>query len=162
MLDLQPYLYALIGVSAFCGLTWAVTRTEALMRCLLAVMAVWCVGYLYGAAAGDYTHWAFNILTDGLAAVLILRHPAGKMQAALGGTYAVQVAMHIAYGARELWGIPDPVAYYEMLTLVAYAQLAILGGWCVGTWGGRLLDRLRHRRSARDRLAGLAGMERAG
>ena len=121
MLDLQPYLYALIGVSAFCGLTWAVTRTEALMRCLLAVVAVWCAGYLYGAAAGDYTHWAFNILTDGLAAVLILRHPAGKMQAALGGTYAVQVAMHIAYGARELWGIPDPVAYYEMLTLITEA-----------------------------------------
>lgn len=158
MLDLAPYSAALAGVSALCAVTWAYLRPQALLRCLLAVIAVWCVGYAYGDLTGDYTHWQANILFDGLAAVMILRHPAGKMQAALGGTYAVQVTMHSSYGARALWGVPDPVAYYEMLTIVAYAQLAILGVWAGGIWGRAAFDRWRHRAGAVDRGPRYPGM----
>lgn len=115
-------------------------------------------GVAYSAFTGDFTHWAANIVIDGIAARMILRHPAGKMQAALGGTYAVQVAMHVAYGAREMWTIADPVAYYDMLTIVAYAQLAILGGWALGTWGQFVTDRLRHHHTALDHRKGASGM----
>lgn len=124
------------------------------MRSLLAVVAVWMAGYGYGEVSGDFVHWQFNILTDFAAGWIIMRHPAMRLQAALGGTFFVQVAMHGAYGVRETWGIPDPVAYYDMLTIVAYAQLAILGGWCVGLWGESAIHRFRHRRGA---LAGWKG-----
>lgn len=150
MLDMIPYLSALSGVSLLCGATWLFIRPDALIRCLGAVVLVWMAGYLYGGLTGDYTHWQFNILTDVLAAFLILRHPAGKMQAALGGTYAVQVAMDVAYGARATWGTPNPIAYYDMLTIVAFAQLLVLGAWAGGIWGGFARDRLWHRR-AKDR-----------
>lgn len=160
MLDLGPYLSSLIGVAALCAVAWVHTRSGALYRCLFAVVAVWVAGYLFGAATNDYTHWAVNIAIDGIAARFILRHPAGKMQAALGGTYAVQVAMHVAYGARETWTVADPVAYYDMLTIVAYAQLAILGGWALGIWGQFAAARLRHRDPALDRREGVGGMGR--
>lgn len=150
MLDLHPYLIALAATSAFCLWAFIVTRSEALVRCLAAVIVVWCISYAYGALTGDFTHWEANMVIDGGTAAIILRHPAGKMQAALGGTYAVQVAMHLSYGARELWSVPDPVAYYEMLTLVAYAQLAILGGWSGAAWGHFALDFRGRLRAAMD------------
>lgn len=153
-----PYMTALALVSLLCLATWAFLRPSAVLRCLFAVLAVWCAGWAYGEYFNDFSHWQFNILTDGTAAVVILRRPAGKMQAALGGTYAVQVMMHVAYGARELWSKPDPVAYYDMLTLVAYAQLAILGGWCIGLWGRAALDRWRDRAGALDHRQGPARM----
>jgi len=160
MLDLGPYLSSLIGVGGICALAWLHSRSGALLRCLSVVVAVWVAGFLYSAATGDFTHWAVNIAIDGIAARMILRHPAGKMQAALGGTYAVQVAMHIAYGARETWTIADPIAYYDMLTIVAYAQLAILGGWALGTWGQFIVDRLRRHHPALDHREGVGGMGR--
>lgn len=160
MLDLGPYLSALVGVTALCLLAWLHSRSGALLRCLGAVLAVWVAGVAYSAFTGDFTHWAENIVIDGIAARMILRHPAGKMQAALGGTYAVQVAMHVAYGARETWTIADPIAYYDMLTIVAYAQLAILGGWALGTWGQFVIDRLRRHRPAMDHREGVGGMGR--
>ena len=158
MLDLEPYMVALAGVSALCVITWACLRPDALLRCLLAVVAVWCAGYAYGEVVGDYTHWKANIVIDGLAAVMILHHPSGKVQAALGGTYAVQAVMHSSYGLRDMLSVPDPVAYYEMLTIVAYAQLAILGVWAGGIWGRALVDRWRHDAGAVDRWASHSGM----
>lgn len=158
MLDLGPYLAALIGVSALCLVTWHYLRPVAVLRCLLAVIAVWLAGYAYGDLSGDMTHWGFNILTDALAAWAILRHPAGKMQAALGGTYAVQLVMHSSYGAREWWSVPDPNAYYDMLTIVAYAQLFILGGWSIGIWGRAAFDRWRPVAGPLDRRKGDTGL----
>lgn len=162
MLDLAPYLIALLGTGALCLLTELALRPASLMRCLWAVALVWCLGYMYGALTNDFSHWQFNVITDSAAAALILWHPARKMQAALGGTYAVQVSMHVAYGARALWGTPDPVAYYEMLTIVAYAQLLILGVWSVGIWGRAALDRWRHPRRKIDHRTGIIGMGREG
>lgn len=152
-------MVALAGVSALCVLTWACLRPDALLRCLLAVVAVWCAGYAYGEVVGDYTHWQANIVIDGLAAVMILRHPSGKVQAALGGTYAVQAVMHSSYGLRDMLSVPDPVAYYEMLTIVAYAQLAILGVWAGGIWRRALVDRWRRDAGAVDHWASHSSME---
>lgn len=162
MLDLGPYITALAGVAVLCVGTWTFLRPCSILRCLAAVVAVWITGYIYGDLTGDYTHWQFNILTDALAAWIILRHPAGKVQSALGGTFAVQIAMHSAYGARELWSKADPIAYYEMLTIVAYAQLAIMGLWCGGLWGRAAIDWWRHRHRAMDRRKGAQGVGRFG
>lgn len=158
MLELIPYVTAMGGVAVLCTATWMINRSTALMRCLGAVVLVWVAGYAYGALIGDYTHWQFNILTDVIAAFLILRHPAGKMQAALGGMFAVQVSAHVAYGARATWGTPDAIAYYDMLTIVAFAQLLVLGAWSIGIWGGVARDRLWHRRAKAYNKSGIIGM----
>lgn len=153
MLDMHPYLIALCGTALLCFATWAFKMADAVGRCMSVIAAVWLAGFCFGSLSGDLTHWQFNILIDSLAAIFILHHPAAKMQAALGGTYAVQIVFHLTYGANEFRGTANPLAYYEMLTMVAYAQLAIMTGWSIGIWGRRIGHRLRRRYPALDRWA---------
>lgn len=104
---------------------------------LLGVWLAWC-GFII--LTGIYEPWHFGIVLDGLAARILLNHPSCRMKAVLGGSYCVQIAMHVAYGIVIITnGEPNVDAYYDRLSIIAWAQLVILGIWAGGNIGGRIL-----------------------
>lgn len=139
---------ALVGAGVLTGLTWLVRPTAA-PRCFAIILAVWLAGYSYGELTGDYIHAPLNILTDALAASLIMMRPAGRFQSVLGATFVVQVVIHAAFLLRvALTGSADEVVYYENLTIWAYIQLGVICVWNGRIWWGRL-----SRHSAKDGIS---------
>jgi len=138
VLNLEPYLIALLGCGAFSVLSWGLWRTIAIMRCYIVIAAVWLSGLVYWSLTGDYTHAPLNIITDSLAASLIMMRPAGRFQSVLGATFIVQVVIHAAFLLRvALTGSADEVVYYENLTIWAFIQLGVIGVWNGRIWWGR-------------------------
>lgn len=161
MLDLIPYMNALVGAGVLTGLTWLVRPTAAL-RCFAIILAVWLAGYSYGELTGDFVHAPLNILTDALAARYILRRPAERMQAVLGGCFIIQLIIHGAFLLRvALTGSADEVVYYENLTIWAFIQLGVIGVWNGRIWWGRL-SRHRAEDSVSPDPQGATGLGKAG
>lgn len=131
------YLYAL-GLVVACAATGLTVRriySWQLLRSMAAVALNWLVGTAFAMTTGITDGWWFNIGLDALTAVVILYHPAGRWQAALGVSYCFQLLMHIGYGARVVFASgADAMSYYDWLTGIAWIQLLILGGWCGGLW----------------------------
>lgn len=145
---LYAYAAALLITAALTGFTARRKLNATIERCMVAVLLNWGAGMAVS-MAGWTDAWPVNIALDTLTAVVILWHPAGRWQAALGVTYCVQLAMHIGYGVRRLLDYPaDAMSYYDWLTWVAFLQLLIIGGWNLGLWGGGLVARWRGDRSA--------------
>lgn len=162
MLNLEPYLIALLGCGALSVLSWGLWRTIAIMRCYIVIAAVWLAGLVYWSLTGDYTHAPLNIITDALAASIIMMRPAGRFQSALGATYVIQVVIHAAFLLRvALTGSADEVVYYENLTIWAFIQLGVIGVWNGRVWWGRL-GRNRHKASVSSSAQSVAGLGKAG
>lgn len=130
--------YALgLSIASLCALLTAFAREDGrIIRVMGVILLNWVAGMVFVGMTGWTDCWSFNIIIDASASVAILWRPAGRMQALLGVSYCVQIAMHGGYGAAEIMGVADPWKYYDALTAVAWVQLLIIGGWCVGIWAG--------------------------
>lgn len=138
-----------IGLSAatlFALTTGFVHDESRIIRAMLVILFNWLLGMMFISATGWTDCWPFNIAIDASASVAILWRPAGRMQALLGVSYCVQIAMHGGYGAAKIMGTADPWKYYDALTAVAWIQLLLIGGWIVAIWGGGIV---RHRLGGR-------------
>lgn len=158
MLTLSIYAL-LLAVAFYTASTIAFQLQDwQLLRSAIAVLANWAFGIAFNYTTGITDGWWFNICIDTGAAAAILWHPAGRWQAVLGVTYCVQIAMHLGYGVvLLLQQTPDPMAYYHWLTVIAFAQLVVLGGWT----GGALVSSRNSRVESVDRK-GAAGLEETG
>lgn len=162
MLNLGPYLVALLGCGALSVLSWGLWRTIAIMRCYIVIVAVWLAGLVYCSMTGDYTHAPLNIITDALAASIIMMRPAGRFQSMLGATYVVQVVIHAAFLLRvSLTGQADEIIYYENLTIWAFIQLGVIGVWNGRIWWGRF-RRNRDKAGVSSSAQSVAGLGKAG
>ncbi len=134
--SLIAYLGGLAAMLIAVSLTYTRTPDTQLARSAVAIVGNWIAGFSFIALTGWYDCWPFNILLDTATAVLILWHPAGRWQSMLGVSYCLQICFHAGYGlnALDLFGqgsSADTWKYYNALTLVAWFQLMIVGGWCV-------------------------------
>ncbi len=133
-----PFMLAL-AVVAFV----AFGRDHApLTRTTWAVLANWVVNTAFVMASGVYDPFWLFLAVDVATAAIILVRPAGFIQALLGTTYLVQVAMHCGYGWALVSNIDRGEGYNDMrllywqaLTATAWGQLAVLLFW--GAWHGR-------------------------
>ncbi len=105
------------------------------MRTATAIFLNWALGTAFVMATGIYDAWWFFMAVDGLTAWAILYPPAGRMQALIGCTYITQILVHFVYSFSN--HAIAAYSYWEVLTGVAFVQLALLGGWIVGHWGRR-------------------------
>lgn len=113
---------------------------EVLWRVAGVVLANWCAGTVFIWQTRNFDPWEFNLFIDSLAMMVVLWHPAGKAQVLLGLLYIGQICLHIVYGSRELLSYPNDILfYYNALTVIAWAQLLVLGGWASGI-GGAIVD----------------------
>lgn len=128
-----PYVTPMLVI---CGIATIVGffRLPPMARTALVIAGNWVVNTGYVWATGLYDPWFWFILTDTVSAQLVLYQPAGKTQSLIGWTYISQIIMH------GIYAISNPVLaawpYWQMLTALAFVQLALLGGWVVGHGGG--------------------------
>lgn len=150
------YAVGLMVIVAISSVTAAARDQEQLARSAGAVLVNWLAGSAFAGATGITDAWGWSLILDVGAAAIILLHPAGRWQAALGATYCAQIAMHIGYGWCWWTGCADILRYYDWLTTVAWGQLGLLGGWCGSVWlrpaGGWRPRIALARRADRDRL----------
>jgi hypothetical protein len=149
--SLVAYMAGLFSVLALVGLTAYrnQARREPLLRTGAAIAACWLAGLIYVSNTDDYTPWHFNIFIDALAALAVMFRPAGRTQGGIGLLYFAQIAWHTAFGIQIFSGnSPDPSFYYDAITWLAWAQLAVLGAWCGGIEYGSLVHSLRNSRHA--------------
>lgn len=122
----------------------------ALWRCAAVIAVNWVLGTAFVTLTANYDPWEYNMFIDSVAMAVVLRHPAWRAQAAIGLLYIVQICCHIAYGGRELLGYPnDAIFYYDALTIIAWAQLLVLGGWACGVgWATAAIGRWPYRHAS--------------
>jgi len=135
MLGFAPFSVGIIGtvIACFIGGSHTVRLCGAvlLMNWVVLSAAIW--------ATKIYDPWYFSFALDFLCGAILLAHPAGRAQAMLGASFITQMIMHLAYGSLLLTGrSANYEIYYNMLTIVAWVQLAIVWGYAGGDIGGRI------------------------
>jgi hypothetical protein len=139
-----PYIACMVAASML-----AITRRDVILtRCAAAVVGNWAVNTFYVTVSGEFTPWPLFIMTDMLAALVILKRPAAKMQALLGVSYLMQIAIHTGYAmVQAARGVPPDdvqMMYLDWLDIVGYGQLFILGTWGIGHGRGRRIAAFFH------------------
>lgn len=86
------------------------------------------------------SHAVFMFCVDALACRVITWQPAGKWQSLIGFSYIIQLGMHIG---RLAANNPDMNFYWNGLTIMAFLQIILVGGWWASERG---LFRNRRRR----------------
>jgi hypothetical protein len=135
----MDYPFLLYGVGLAAAMVAASMTVTAypnwqLARAALVVFANWVAGSVFALTTGITDGWWFNIAIDLVAAAAILYRLSGRWQVALGLTYCLQIAMHIAYAMLSAKGSAVPWPYYGALTALAWLQLLVVGGWSADIW----------------------------
>jgi hypothetical protein len=125
---LQYAYWTLLGALMLCIMSRGSAPMKRTILTLAAVLAVSFV--LTEALVWPSEEWALVMMgIDAIAATVILFHPAGKAQSAIGLTFLLQIGVH---AGRVLNGSQaDLNLYWWGLSILAFLQLAIIGGWWV-------------------------------
>lgn len=123
---LQYAYWALLGALSLLTLF---KGSAQMKRTALALLAVLAISFFLNAwLVWPSENWALAMLAvDAIAATVILFHPAGKAQSLIGLTFLLQMGVH---AGRVMNGDQaDLTLYWWMLSIAAFAQLFIAGGW---------------------------------
>lgn len=125
-----PYLAPLIVVCVT-----AMFGSAQMIRTGAAIFANWALGTAFVLLTGIYDPWWWFLALDAATAFVIMYHPAGRPQSAIGVTFIAQIIIHAVYAVsqRDIAAF----AYWQILTWIAFVQLLLLGGWIVGFWWSR-------------------------
>jgi len=121
-------------------------RAAPMRRTAIVLLLNWACEVIYYHLTHDSTPWLWWMAADTLAAIVILTRPAGRVQAYIGATYLIEVAFHSAYGIHlgQGYSRTAQMHYWQILQVIAYVQVALLGGWI----GGGLAQRFHRRYSS--------------
>ncbi len=145
----QIALYALVPLILLTG-------EGRMKRTVLIILAVMGAAYLLRGMWPSAPYAWSMIAVDFAALVGICMRPAGKWQSVIGLTYAMQMSVH--FGRIIVGDNTDMNAYWWGLSVVAFLQLFLLGGWWTkDVLIARLSRRNSHPRGYLDRDAELAG-----
>jgi hypothetical protein len=106
----------------------SLVHREALY-CVMLVSADFLVNEAFVRLSGHADGWAFFSMVDGLATGLLLLPVFGRLGAVIASTYCLQIIVHWSYGLasfRGPTGYDGQLMYWQMLTAIAFLQLAIL------------------------------------
>ncbi len=96
-------------------------------RTVLTVFTVLVAAWLLRGYWPGTEYAAMMIGVDALACIAITWHPAGRWQSVVGLSYVMQIIVHIA---RIIRGADvDFDLYWWALSLLAFLQLFLIGGW---------------------------------
>lgn len=123
---------------------------EPMRRTILSLAGAWALNWGYCAVTGLASPWAWFVGVDTVAALAILRHPAGKVQALVGTCFLIQIAINIGYGANLLWNgynFDAELLRWQSDYAIGFVKLAMVLAW--GLWNAKSLRNLgRYRRPA--------------
>jgi hypothetical protein len=86
------------------------------------------------------------ILIDALSGYVVLRHPIGCAQRAIGLLFAMMVMAHVGYLVSDIMGSTSygsDLMHWNMQYGIGWIQLAILGVWGAGDAVVTIVDRWR-------------------
>ena len=125
------YGFGLTVAMVTASLTVTAHPNWQLARAALVVFANWVAGTVFALTTDITDGWWFSLAIDALAAGVILYRFTNQWQVALGLTYCLQIAMHIAYATHVA---PEAWPYYSALTAIAWLQLLLILGWSGDVW----------------------------
>jgi hypothetical protein len=130
-------MQAVFALALLVGVGLAVhRRCPLLVRSAIVLAANLALSNVAVAATGRYDPVAWFIVIDTLSALVLLWHPAGRTQAAIGMVYIMQLALHFVQ-----W--PGGVAEYEYLSVLTVGgglQIAFLIWGAVDGDGRKVRD----------------------
>lgn len=102
-----------------------------MLRTALTLLADMLAAYAYSfTLGGGWDYSLYMIGVNAIAAVIVLRHWAGKWQTAIGVCFIFQIGTDTGRVASEFYfGMSDDFVVYWMTTALAFVQLVFLGGW---------------------------------
>lgn len=106
------------------GRTWAALMTAGILPWLLPPLAV-----------------PAYILIDAVAGAIVLRHPAGCAQRAIGAGFALLVMYHVGFLMSHEGG--DTSMYYQANVITGWVQFVLLAAWGLFDVGKAVLHRSR-------------------
>lgn len=112
-------------------------RVVGAVCCNLALCA-WYADLVGASEPGAASPWLFYMMADGLTALAVLRSPIGNMQRVIGSIFLMMCAIHMGYGLSNWYrgySFEATYDYWQLRHNLAWAMLAILGGW-MGYGGG--------------------------
>lgn len=135
-------------------LGWAVFRSHrlddpGLMRCAWAIIAQFAVtqawfAMMSGAWSGQ--PWLFYVAAHAVSTAIILRKPASRGNAVLGGVTLFGMTISAVHGARSLfygYSAEADWSYWYLIFLTGWAALIVLLGWSHVDTGRRVAARIR-------------------
>jgi hypothetical protein len=137
-INLAYQIYAIVGplVCALVILMGYRSERPELARCGIVVLVqllaahFWSYFMMAGPWAGQ--PYGFHIIATGLASYFILRQPAGRLQAILGGVTFATFAYSCVHAIRGLWigyQAGADLFYWFLLFGMGCAEIIILVGW---------------------------------
>ncbi len=117
---------------------YAVKGSAPMRRTAITIVLVAMLEFVFAkhiAQSETLEHAWFMLLVDCLACIVITVRPAGKWQSVIGLSYIFQIGAH---AGRIIAANPDINVYGNGLTLLAFMQLALLGGWIASDRPGLL------------------------
>lgn len=116
----------------------AVKGSRAMKRTIYTVAANYALAFGYTWITRDPDPWPWFMALDFIAALIILIRPAGIAQGLVGVIYVFMMATHTGYAING--SKADPFVYWWLLTVFAFVQLLLIGGWALHERGYRLPD----------------------
>lgn len=105
------------------------TALTLVANCILSLLFAWKMQW-----AASETYSLAMMAIDALSAIVVLIKPAGKAQSMIGLTFLLQITV---YFSRLLTAEPNVDYFWWQLSVLAFLQLAILGGWWIHELGVR-------------------------
>ncbi len=110
-------------------------RNKAMLRTAGALIGCLVVNRIHYLLTNDSTPYMWYMVIDAITAAIVLLRPAGKVQAVIGTTFLVELAMHLSYWINlrlNGYNLGAATTYWWMLLIIALLQAALIGGWTVG------------------------------
>lgn len=119
-----------------------------------ALFSNWLLCAIFSHVAGDVTNWVALAAIDYTTAVVIAVTSTRRWALTVVGLYALMLLAHVTFSMHETIGLSvSRRAYFDILTVLAWLQLAITGGWIAVDYRKGV-----HQRRGTDRSVSVAGL----
>lgn len=121
-----------------------------------ALFTNWLLCAIFSHVAGDVTNWVALAAIDYTTAVIIAVASARRWALTVVGLYALMLLAHVTFSMHETVGLAvSRRSYFDILTVLAWLQLAVTGGWIAVDYRKGV-----HKRRGTDRSVSVAGFRR--
>lgn len=99
------------------------------------LLANWGLCAAFSAATGDATNWLSLAVFDYLGAIVLALTMRSRWQILVVALYAAMLCAHVAYSLAAVAPFDlSARSYFLVLTVLAWAQAASVGGWVVAEY----------------------------
>lgn len=145
-----PAALAVLAISA------AGMRNRGALAVSGALFTNWLLCAIFSHVAGDVTNWVALAAIDYTTAVIIAVASTRRWALTVVGLYALMLLAHVTFSMHETVGlVVSRRSYFDILTGLAWLQLAVTGGWIAVDYRKGV-----HQRRRIDRSVSVAGLRR--